>query len=121
MTDTLLERVTPLVEQMQSLARQAHTAYSADVDAVVRGQSRDIRRIERLLDGMLGFCFDPAMLLQFKKLCRHYYAIDPTATASYVYAYRDMWDSENTEGGDPTNHKVYPSHDTRSAKKPKKR
>lgn len=89
---------------MKGLARQANAEYSVEVDAVIRSQSRDIQRIERLLDGILDFCFDPAMLQLFKKLCRHYYTIDPAATAFYVHAYRDMWDSERKVGedGEPT-------------------
>jgi len=94
MTDTLLENITALARQMQGLARQAQAAYSAEVEAVILSGSRDPRRIERLLDGILGFCFDPTMLLLYKKLCRHYFSIDPLATSEYVYAYRDMWDSE---------------------------
>jgi hypothetical protein len=31
---------------------------------------------------------------EIKALCRHYYALNPAATASYVHAYRDMWDSD---------------------------
>ena len=49
------------------------------------------------LDGLLDFCFDPEALLLYKKLCRHYYAIDLAATAEYVHAYRAMWDSEPEE------------------------
>lgn len=94
MTDTLYKNVRALVKQMQGLARQAHAEYSREVEAVIVSGSRDPQRIERLLDGILDFCFDPEMLQLFKKLCRHYYAIDPAATARYVYAYRDMWDSE---------------------------
>jgi hypothetical protein len=100
MISPLLRNVSALAEQMKGLARQAHTEYSAEVDAVIRSQSCDIQRIERMLDGMLGFCFDPDMLLLFKKLCRHYYTIDPAATAFYVHAYRDMWDSERDVGED---------------------
>ena len=37
----------------------------------------------------------PEGLALFKSLCRYYYTLNPTATASYVYAYRDMWDSED--------------------------
>lgn len=29
----------------------------------------------------------------YKKLCRHYWDIDPAATADYVNAYREYWDS----------------------------
>ena len=43
---------------------------------------------------MLDFGFDDRILVLFKKLCRYYYAIDPEATASYVYSYREMWDKD---------------------------
>ena len=94
MTDALLQNISPLVERMQGLARQAHAEYSREVDAVILSRSRDARRIEHLLDGILDFCFDPEMLQLYKKLCRHYFSINPVATAEYVHAYREMWDSE---------------------------
>ena len=100
MTSPLLKNVSALVKQMQGLAQQAHVEYSSEVQAVILSRSSDPRYIERLLDGILGFCFDPAMLQLFKKLCRHYYTIDPAATAFYVHAYRDMWDSERDVGED---------------------
>jgi hypothetical protein len=94
MTDTLLQNISPRVERMQGLARQAHAEYSREVDAVILSRSRDARRIEHLLDVILDFCFDPEMLQLYKKLCRHYFSINPVATAEYVHAYREMWDSE---------------------------
>lgn len=30
----------------------------------------------------------------FKALCRHYWTLDPQATAGYVNAYREMWDDK---------------------------
>ena len=72
MTDTLLKNVSALAKQMQGLARRAHSEYSREVDAVILSKSRDPRRIEHLLDGILDFCFDSKMLQLFKKLCRHY-------------------------------------------------
>jgi hypothetical protein len=82
------------------LPGKAVRQYSADVEAILKVQSRDIRRIEQCLDGMLGFCFDDAMLVLYKQLCRYYYDIDPQAAASYVYAYREMWDEQRTGSGD---------------------
>lgn len=102
MTGTLLKNVSALAKQIQELARQAHAEYSREVNAVIRSESRDPRRIEHLLDGILDFCFDPKMLQLFKKLCRHYYTIDPAATTAYVHAYREMWDNERAEGEDGT-------------------
>jgi hypothetical protein len=68
--------------------------YKKEVDAVIHEQSRNPERIERLIDGMLDFCFDKEMLVLYKKICRYYFAIDPDTTVSYIYAYRDMWDNE---------------------------
>ncbi len=59
---------------------------------ILKARIHDSRRIERCLDGMLGFCFDEGMVVQYKELCRCYFAIDPEATASYVQMYREMWE-----------------------------
>ena len=97
MTDTLVENIGGLLSGVQRLARQAYAEYSPEVDAVIHEQSRDPKRIERLLDDILDFCFDPEMLRLYKKLCRYYFAIDPNATVSYVNSYRDMWDNDGKE------------------------
>jgi hypothetical protein len=36
----------------------------------------------------------------YKKLCRYYFKINPEVTASYVYAYRDMWDEGEADKGE---------------------
>jgi hypothetical protein len=92
--DNLVQRISELAEEAQKLARVAEIEYSAEVDAIVQAQSRDSRRIERVLDGMLDFCFDDGMLTLYKRLCRYYFDIDPKATVSYVHAYREMWDEQ---------------------------
>ncbi len=97
MTDTLVRNISRLLSGIQLLARQAHAEYSPEVDAVIHEQSRDPKRIERLLDGILDFSFDPQMLRLYKKLCRYYFAIDPYATVSYVNSYRDLWDDDGKE------------------------
>ena len=46
--------------------------------------------IKHTLDGWLDFCgYDPALQL-YRSLCRHYFAIDPVATADYIHAYREL-------------------------------
>ena len=89
----LVEKIRPLIEYTQQLAREAEKLYTLEVATIIRNQDRDPKRIEHCLDGILGFCFDNNMLLLFKKLCRHYYTIDPVATSEYVYFYKDMWDN----------------------------
>ena len=90
----LVETIGELLESRSAIVRQAVAEYAPVVDSIVRTQSKDIHHIEHTLDGLLDFCFDPAALLMFKKLCRHYYFIDPAATADYIRFYREMWDSE---------------------------
>lgn len=90
--DDLVRHISEMARDVQKLARQAVYQYSAEVEAILNEQSRDSRRIERCLDGMLDFCFDDSMLVLYKKLCRYCFIIDPEATVSYVHAYRDMWD-----------------------------
>lgn len=85
------ERIRDLAKSLASLTRRAVA------DSLVRGRSVDVREIERALDGLLDFCFDEEMLILFKQLCRHYHRIDPAATAAYIVAYRELWDSDSKE------------------------
>lgn len=92
--DNLLQRIGWLAKGTQELARKAEQKYSPEVEAILKAQIRDSRRIERCLDGLLDFCFDDGVLVLYKKLCRYYFDIDPEATVSYVQAYREMWEGE---------------------------
>ena len=93
-TNELVAVIGELAVAQQQLARQAEQQYSFEVDSILRDQCREPHRIECLLDGMLDFCFDDEMLRLYKDLCRYYFKMDPEATASYVYAYREMWDED---------------------------
>ena len=84
-----------LAESIQQNTQQAYKIYKAAVDRVYADNVQDKNEIERLLDYLLTYCCDEKMLLLFKKLCRHYYKIDPIATAEYVTIYKDMWDEDN--------------------------
>jgi hypothetical protein len=92
--DDFIEAIGDLVRKRDQLTRQAEQVYVPEVEAILLNQSRDPQRIEHTLDGILDFCFDPEMLRLYKKLYRYYFKIDPQATASYVHAYREMWDEE---------------------------
>ena len=89
MTDNLDQ----LAGQMVALFRQAVPLANAEVDAIIQSGEQDTQRIEHQLDDMLSLCCDPDMLVVFKRLCRYYFDIDPVATAGYVHAVREMWDT----------------------------
>lgn len=92
----MIEDITKLIENRNQLAQQAHEQYTALVQSIIASQTKDVNHISHTLDYMLGFCFDDQMLLLYRRLCRYLYDIDKETTASYVTAYREMWD-ENGE------------------------
>ena len=98
------DSILDLARQFASLNQRAVLVYSPIVMGIVDGGSADVQLIESTLDGLLGFAGSEEGLRLFKKLCRHYWNLNPAATASYIEAYRDMWDDdsvvENGEGTD---------------------
>lgn len=90
----VIASITDLARQVQGLNQRAVEQYQPVLAEILRTGCHDTRHIEHTLDGLLDFCgYDPALQL-YKKLCRHYWQIDPVATASYINAYRELWDSE---------------------------
>lgn len=87
-----------LLGQVQRLQLQAARQYQPVVDELLRTGSRDGQQIERTLDGLLDFCGHAPVLAMYRRLCRHYWDIDPAATADYIKAYREQWDSEEDVG-----------------------
>ncbi len=93
-----MRAIHTLVGSLRDLQRQAAQQYLPVVEEILRTGSRDTQHIERTLDGLLDFCGHEPVLQLYKRLCRHYWDIDPTATAEYVNAYRETWDSDEPAG-----------------------
>ena len=95
MTEEQLDGFKELAESIEQNRQQAYEIYKEGVDRIYVDNVQNVNKIERLLDYILTYCSDEKMLLLFKKLCRHYYKIDPVATAEYVAIYKDMWEEDN--------------------------
>ena len=95
--DALFESIGPIAERMQGLQRQAAQQYKPVVDDILHSSCRDAKLIEHTLDRLLDFCGHEPVLQLYKRLCRHYWDIDPAATADYIKAYREQWLSEEHE------------------------
>ena len=90
----MFETIRGLAEGVQALNQRTVEVYTPVVEAILHSPIPDTHHIERTLDGLLdACCYEPAFHL-YKKLCRYYFGIDPTATVEYIEAYREMWDSE---------------------------
>ena len=97
--DKLLNEIKSLAEYGNTLAKQAIAIYEPLVDNIIKSQITDANQIEHLLDYLLGFCYHKDALTLYRKLCRHYYFINPEATARYVTYYQEMWDEDKTQFG----------------------
>lgn len=86
-----------LAQALTALNQQAVLEYTPVIESILRARSQDVEHIEHTLDGLLSFCSDAHALVLYKKLCRHYWEIDPNATAFHINAYRDMWDLDKAE------------------------
>lgn len=97
----LLRPFAALAEQIGELHKRALAEYSPLVSHILDSASRDSSEIERTLDGLLDFCGHAAVLELYRRLCRHYHGINPAAAASYVNAYRTMYDADDrvSDGG----------------------
>ena len=93
----LAEGIGALAGHMQDLAVQALYQYTPIAEDIIAGRITGENNIERHLDFMLDFCWDDTVLLLYKRVLRSLYKEYPALVASYVYAYRDMWDSEEGE------------------------
>jgi hypothetical protein len=92
--DSGFAEIRALAAELHALHRHMAAAYAPIVQDILQRRSRDVQEIEHTLDHLLDCACIPEGLALFKPLCRYYYGINPAATADYVYAYRDMWDSE---------------------------
>ncbi|MDZ4253254.1 MAG: hypothetical protein U1A72_11870 [Sulfuritalea sp.] len=93
----LLKSTHALARELQELQVVAIAQYTPMVKTLIATGSRDVRQIERTLDGLLDFCSHESALNLYRRLCRHYFDIDPVATASYINAYRERWDSDEVK------------------------
>ena len=87
-------QISALAARLNDLHRQRVAALTPIAQDLIQSQVREAQAIEHTLDHLLDCACIPEGLALFKALCRYYYAINPAATAGYVHAYRDMWDSE---------------------------
>ena len=100
--DELLSSMKELAAGLQALHRQAVEQLTPIVEGILRSRSRDVRHIEHTLDRLLDHCGDESALRLYRRLCRHYWEIDPVATVDYINAYRELWDTPDEPSDEET-------------------
>ena len=90
--ENLLNDIEPIVEKLNSLAKESLEIFNVVVDDIITSNCKDEKHIELTLDRLLDFCFDEKVLILYKKLCRYYLTINQKATEDYINFYREMYD-----------------------------
>jgi hypothetical protein len=96
--DDLRAGLSQVADRFRALHDEALRTYTPLVEQLLTTDCRDPGTIERTLDGLLDFCGDERVLGLYRRLCRHYWSVDPEATAQYIRFYRDAYDSETNLG-----------------------
>jgi hypothetical protein len=86
--------IEKLVKYLGEVTAREVVVYEPIVNGLINARSKNRKKIESTLTGLLDFCGNSAILQLYKKLCRYYYCLDPKATAQYVLFYLERWDPE---------------------------
>ena len=89
-----------LAVQMQDMAVDALYRFTPIAEDIISGKITGENNIGYQLDYMLDYCWDDTVLLLYKRILRNLYNKYPALVASYAYAYRDMWDNDDTGADD---------------------
>jgi hypothetical protein len=89
--DDLLSSVKELAIGLQALHQLAVEQLTPTVETILQTRNLDVQHIEHALDRLLDHCCHEQALLLYRRLCRHYWQLDPVATVNYINAYREMW------------------------------
>ena len=95
--EEFLESMKGVATQLSQLHLQMAQQQEPVVEQLILSQSRDQQAIEQTLDRLLDVACCDAGLRLFRRLSRYYWTINPEATVGYVNAYREMWDSEDSD------------------------
>ncbi len=95
--EEFFETVSGLATQLSELQMLVARQQEPVVEHLIATRSRDIKAIEHTLDQLLDVACQDTGLSLFRRLCRHYWIINPEATASYIHTYREMWDEVQAE------------------------
>lgn len=93
------ERLSELALQIKEAGSAAVSLYAPEIGAVClrfeHGEQVSEFELVRLLDGVLGFCFEEEMVVLFRKLCLAALRQHPQVVNEYVLLFKDLWDEGN--------------------------
>ena len=92
--ETAVKEISEMLMQIQELLKQGLVPIEVQVDCAINEHITNEKQLEDLFDSLLDYTQIEEGLVVFKRLCRYCFPLYPNMTASYVYAYRDLYDPE---------------------------
>ncbi len=91
--DNAVNTIKAMALQLKKINEIAYNQYKP-ITSDLCSRVATIDEVEYILDRMLDFCGDDAVLGLFKEVCRNYFNIYPEMIAYQINAYREIWDTE---------------------------
>lgn len=96
--DTALNKIKLLLADTVQLAENAVTLYEPTVANVClrlqKCENVGEAEISRLLDALLGFCFDERIVELYRKVCKAAVPSHASLVSDYVRYYIEMWETK---------------------------
>lgn len=96
--DTAINKIKSLLDDTARLADKAVSLYEPTVANVClrlqKGENVGEAELSRLLDGLLGFCFDERIVEQYRRVCKAAVPSHGTLIGDYVRFYIEMWEAK---------------------------
>ena len=94
--EQVMSDIMAMAGQLHALIEQEVIPLRTEVDVVIRQRVVNDARVERLLESLLNYVgHSEEALALFKRLGRYYYYHNPELVASYVMAYKELYDSDD--------------------------
>ena len=91
--DNAVDTIKEMALQLKKINEIAYNQYKP-IASDLCNRIASLSEVEYILDRMLDFCGDDAILGLFKGICRHYFDIYPEMIVYQINSYREIWDTE---------------------------
>ena len=88
------DTTTGIGAELKRLSTMAFSQYEPVVFQIEQGKISDINEIERLLDGIFDFCYDPKMLSLYKRVLKQVVDEHFGIVKRYTDYYLDWYESD---------------------------
>ena len=82
-------------EMVSKIQEQSYSAFSLLSDQICNDPLADQNEVEKMLDSLLGYCYDDRILDLYKKVCKTFYSKYPNMIAEHILMYKDMYEHSN--------------------------